>query len=142
MIRTRITYIHPVLKLVKLSTSSFRPFQHSTSANVYLYVERMFSKMHNFICRCKIYGCEERFNDTSWLQYAIPTNTIKNRPESCKRYAYYNVSSFQCLPEQFSNITVPCESYVYEEGESFVKEVIRTFLYSYSDLPWLYPGVK
>lgn len=72
--------------------------------------------------RCKIYGCEGRYNDTSWLEYAIPTNAERNRPESCKRYAYYNVSNFQCSPQEFSNTTVPCESYVYEEGESFVKE--------------------
>ncbi|CAG9566352.1 unnamed protein product [Danaus chrysippus] len=72
--------------------------------------------------RCKIYGCEERFNDTSWLKYAIPTNNEKNRPESCLRYALNNVTSNQCVPEDFSNKTEPCESFVYEPGESFVKE--------------------
>lgn len=72
--------------------------------------------------RCEVYGCEQRFNDTSWIQYAIPSDQ-NNKPESCRRFAPVNNTSLQCLPEDFStNKTLPCETFVYEEGRSFVKE--------------------
>ncbi|CAH2232580.1 jg10141 [Pararge aegeria aegeria] len=72
---------------------------------------------------CEVHGCEERFNDTSWLKYAVPTNAEKNLPESCTRYApLQNRTIEQCLPEEFTNKTIPCDSFVYEEGKSFVKE--------------------
>ncbi|XP_023943078.1 organic cation transporter protein [Bicyclus anynana] len=76
------------------------------------------------IYRCKVHGCEERFNDTSWLKYAVPTNAEKNLPESCERYAPINNRTIveQCLPDEFTNKTIPCDSFVYEEGQSLVKE--------------------
>jgi hypothetical protein len=47
--------------------------------------------------------------------------------ESCTRYApFHNDTSLQCVPEEFSNITIPCESFVFEEPKSFVKEVCIT----------------
>lgn len=76
-----------------------------------------------FFSRCKVNGCEERFNDTSWLDYAIPNNTKTNRPDMCSRYATVNDTLQQCTPDEFLNKTVPCDSFVYEEGRSFVKEV-------------------
>ncbi|XP_028027419.1 organic cation transporter protein-like [Bombyx mandarina] len=72
--------------------------------------------------RCEVDGCELRFNDTSWLQYAIPLDVEKQRPQSCFMYEQANVTSQQCLPEDFINKTVPCESFVYENDYSFVKE--------------------
>ncbi|KAG6446076.1 hypothetical protein O3G_MSEX004261 [Manduca sexta] len=76
------------------------------------------------IYRCEVNGCEQRFNDTSWLNYAIPTDHEKNRPQSCVRYApLTNSTDLQCRPEEFStNHTIPCESFVYEENHSFVRE--------------------
>ncbi|CAH2049545.1 unnamed protein product, partial [Iphiclides podalirius] len=72
--------------------------------------------------RCEIHGCEERFNDTSWLEYAIPKDGDGIRPDKCTRYAGVNSTLQQCSPDEFSNKTVPCDSFVYEEGRSFVKE--------------------
>ncbi|XP_014357532.2 organic cation transporter protein [Papilio machaon] len=72
--------------------------------------------------RCEVNGCEERFNDTSWLDYAIPNNTKLNRPDMCSRYATINDTIHQCTPDEFINKTVPCDSFVYEKGRSFVKE--------------------
>ncbi|XP_045775640.1 organic cation transporter protein-like [Maniola jurtina] len=73
--------------------------------------------------RCKVTGCEERFNDTSWQKYAIPFDVEKNRSVSCTRYApLHNRTVAQCLPEEFTNVTIPCDEFVYEEGRSLVKE--------------------
>ncbi|XP_022126181.2 organic cation transporter protein [Pieris rapae] len=73
------------------------------------------------IYRCKVDGCENTFNDTSWLQYAIPRDDNKDRPESCKRYAPYTGIE-HCTPNEFSNRTIPCDSYVYEFNGSLVEE--------------------
>ncbi|CAG9130233.1 unnamed protein product [Plutella xylostella] len=75
--------------------------------------------------RCEVNGCEQRFNDTSWLNYTIPLDHDRNIPEKCSRYTplVEDVGNLQCIPEEFdTNKTVPCTSYVYEPGESFVKE--------------------
>lgn len=73
--------------------------------------------------RCKVPGCEQRFNDTSWLDYAIPKSEDKDQPQSCTRYAPLNTTTSQCLPEDFStNDTIPCDSFVYEDNHSFVRE--------------------
>ncbi|CAG5059240.1 unnamed protein product [Parnassius apollo] len=73
--------------------------------------------------RCKVHGCDGRFNDTSWINYAIPMDSERQRPETCRRYASLNTTVLQCSPDEFStNKTVPCDSFVYEEGHSFVKE--------------------
>ncbi|XP_060804425.1 organic cation transporter protein isoform X1 [Amyelois transitella] len=73
--------------------------------------------------RCEVHGCEQRFNDTSWLNYTIPLNPATFKPDRCLRYApVTNDTNLQCQKEEFTNLTVPCESYVYEEGHSFVKE--------------------
>ncbi|XP_026493102.1 organic cation transporter protein-like [Vanessa tameamea] len=72
--------------------------------------------------RCKVFGCDGRYNDTSWVDYAIPKNKERDRPDSCKRYVPLNVTEFQCTPEQFSNETMPCDAYVYEQSQSLVEE--------------------
>ncbi|KAL0820940.1 hypothetical protein ABMA28_005597 [Loxostege sticticalis] len=77
--------------------------------------------------RCEIDGCEDRFklNDTSWLNYALPIDPDTDKPDSCLRYSLLNntdVNNLQCVMEEFSNKTEPCERYVYEEEHSFVKE--------------------
>ncbi|VVD00742.1 unnamed protein product [Leptidea sinapis] len=72
--------------------------------------------------RCKVDGCELRVNDTSWIQYAIPTNLEKNNSESCERFAPLKPVE-QCVPEEFStNKTIPCEEFVYELEGSLVEE--------------------
>ncbi|CAH0687921.1 unnamed protein product [Spodoptera exigua] len=73
--------------------------------------------------RCDVNGCEQRFNDTSWINYAIPTNQIHNKPESCMMYVPLNNSEFQCLPQNFDlNKTMECDKFVYEDEHSLVKE--------------------
>ncbi|KAJ0175269.1 hypothetical protein K1T71_009410 [Dendrolimus kikuchii] len=74
--------------------------------------------------RCEVQGCEQRFNDTSWLKYAIPMDPKKEKPASCERYApVNNITISQCLPEEFElNQTLPCENYVYELDKSLVKD--------------------
>ncbi|XP_045500843.1 organic cation transporter protein-like [Colias croceus] len=75
------------------------------------------------IYRCEVDGCEKTYNDTSWLKYAIPTDSERDVPASCLRYAPKNNNTVeQCLPEEFSNVTIPCDSYVYELNGSLVKE--------------------
>ncbi|XP_068622487.1 organic cation transporter protein-like [Battus philenor] len=72
--------------------------------------------------RCKVNGCET-FNDTSWLNYAIPRDPKTDKLQSCRRYASVNHTVSQCSPDEFStNETVPCEGFVYESEKSFVKE--------------------
>ncbi|KAH9637843.1 hypothetical protein HF086_005501 [Spodoptera exigua] len=76
-----------------------------------------------FTTRCDVNGCEQRFNDTSWINYAIPTNQIHNKPESCMMYVPLNNSEFQCLPHNFDlNKTMECDKFVYEDEHSLVKE--------------------
>ncbi|CAG9790805.1 unnamed protein product [Diatraea saccharalis] len=73
--------------------------------------------------RCEVYGCEQKLNDTFWLQYAIPYNTEKEKLDSCKRFApAHNNTNMQCVAEDFTNKTIPCETFVYDEPTSFVKE--------------------
>lgn len=77
--------------------------------------------------RCDVNGCEQRFNDTSWISYAIPTNEVHNKPESCMMYVPLNNSEFQCLPHNFDlNKTMACDKFVYEDEYSLVKEVSRS----------------
>lgn len=73
--------------------------------------------------RCHVNGCEG-FNDTSWVRHAIPYNVEKGRPDSCLKYTTINTTGdFQCRPEDFDvNSTIQCDSYVYEDGNSLVKE--------------------
>ncbi|XP_072938095.1 organic cation transporter protein-like [Epargyreus clarus] len=72
--------------------------------------------------RCKVHGCEERFNDTSWVEYAIPLAEDGER-DQCKVYVPLNATrEFMCVPEDFSNKTRECDEFVYEEGQSFIKE--------------------
>ncbi|KAL4710979.1 hypothetical protein ACJJTC_017944 [Scirpophaga incertulas] len=70
--------------------------------------------------RCEVQGCEHRFNDTSWLKHAIPL-TYEDKLDPCTRYRPAG-SVQQCAAQEFTNITVPCNAYVYEEPRSFVKE--------------------
>ncbi|XP_049871418.1 organic cation transporter protein-like isoform X2 [Pectinophora gossypiella] len=73
--------------------------------------------------RCEVYGCEQRFNDTSWINFAIPLDPKKNKPSSCEQYAPIDELSLQCTPDAFNKSkTIPCQSFVYEEGYSFVRE--------------------
>ncbi|XP_075979310.1 organic cation transporter protein-like [Anticarsia gemmatalis] len=71
---------------------------------------------------CDVNGCEQRFSDTSWQSYAIPYNEKLGKPESCLMYQPNNYTQFQCLPENFTNKTIECDSYVYEDNQSLVKE--------------------
>ncbi|XP_041980416.1 solute carrier family 22 member 16-like [Aricia agestis] len=68
--------------------------------------------------RCEVEQCESN-NVTDWIQYAIPTNRETNRLESCVRYVS---NSSQCQREEFTNVTVKCSRFVYENRESMVKE--------------------
>ncbi|CAH0399568.1 unnamed protein product [Chilo suppressalis] len=74
--------------------------------------------------RCEVYGCEQRFNDSFWLQYAIPYNHEKEKLDSCRMFVpvHNSSTSMQCMPEDFTNETIPCKSFVYEESKSFVEE--------------------
>ncbi|XP_041980415.1 organic cation transporter protein-like [Aricia agestis] len=69
--------------------------------------------------RCKVPACED-YNDTSWLQYAIPINPKTEKLETTLRYVA--ISGTVCGPAAFSNVTERCDSFVYEEGRSLVKE--------------------
>ncbi|CAB3244112.1 unnamed protein product [Arctia plantaginis] len=73
------------------------------------------------IYRCEVNGCEH-FSDTSWQSYAIPMNEKLGKLESCKMYKPLNGSDFQCLRENFLNETILCDSYIYENNNSLVKE--------------------
>lgn len=82
-----------------------------------LYVNKL-----TFFNRCEVNGCEH-FTDTSWQSYAIPMNEKLDKLESCKIYRPLNGSDFQCLRENFLNETILCDSYIYENNNSLVKEV-------------------
>lgn len=74
--------------------------------------------------RCKVNGCDGRYNDTSWVQYAIPTNKETNRPESCERYVPLNSTEFQCASNSFTNETIACDEFVFVDSHkiSLVEE--------------------
>ncbi|XP_073960317.1 solute carrier family 22 member 1-like isoform X3 [Choristoneura fumiferana] len=72
--------------------------------------------------RCEVPGCEQRFNDTSWMTYAIPIDHEKNKSESCRRYAPIG-ETLECSAAEFSsNKTIECDKYVYEIDKSLVQE--------------------
>lgn len=72
--------------------------------------------------RCEVNGCEHRFNDTSWQTYAIPLNDKLDKLDPCRIYKPLNDSEFLCMPDNFTNETMFCDSYVYEDNQSLVKE--------------------
>ncbi|KOB77560.1 Organic cation transporter, partial [Operophtera brumata] len=90
---------------------------------------------------CEVAGCEQRFNDTSWLKYAIPTDVEKDRPASCERYASVNNSTVeQCVAAEFSNTTISCDSYFNLGCQEWKRALVGTIHNSGMFLAMLFTG--
>ncbi|XP_045500844.1 organic cation transporter protein-like [Colias croceus] len=86
----------------------------------------MYSSVYNFEAmdlkyRCTVPDCE----DPSIVNYSIP-HTKDGEPSKCRRYApFTNISSTNdtCSPQYYDTSTeIECDSYVYFEEHSIVKE--------------------
>ncbi|XP_045501313.1 organic cation transporter protein-like [Colias croceus] len=68
--------------------------------------------------RCNITQCEGL--NTSWLDYAIPKH--KNGPSRCKQYVPRENANDTCSKDSFENIEMDCESIVYNDEDSAVRD--------------------
>ncbi|CAG4934734.1 unnamed protein product [Colias eurytheme] len=103
------------------------PFGKYTVVNYALllipcYLYGMYGSVYNFEAmdinyRCEIPECEGA-NEAIWLEYAIPKEN--NKFERCKRFQYNGTD--KCEVSGFSTIVVGCDSYVYSDEDSVVKD--------------------
>ncbi|XP_049871408.1 organic cation transporter protein-like [Pectinophora gossypiella] len=93
-----------------------------------VFLAGMYSSVYNFEAMDLSYRCSvpECADDPLMVNFTIPHDE-DGVPYKCLRYAPYNTSLFdnssQCMPHQFdSSNEIECDSYVYLEEHSIVKE--------------------
>ncbi|XP_013183874.2 organic cation transporter protein [Amyelois transitella] len=74
--------------------------------------------------RCKIHECETLYNETTWLEYAIPKKGEKF--SKCERYpirSNLGIENMTCKAEDFdTSVKEKCSSFVYSDEDSAVKD--------------------